>query len=76
MKPIRLATLAIAAAGGLWALAASAAPIATPAIPEVNSSLVTPVYYCCWWSYGYKRCSYNCGGYKKRAYKRYSRYNY
>ena len=46
-------------------------------MPEANSSLVTPAYYCCWWSYGYKKCSNYCGAkkYYKPYYKRH-RYNY
>jgi hypothetical protein len=63
MKPIRLTTLGIIGAGTIiGAVGAFAAPAPTPAMPEANSSLVTPAYYCCWWSYGYKHCSYRCGG--------------
>ena len=79
MKPIRLTMLGIIAAGSIaGAAAALAAPVPTPAAPEVNSSLVSPAYYCCWWSYGVKKCSYYCGAkkyYKRPYYKRY-RYNY
>ena len=48
-------------------------------MPEVNSSLVTPAYYCCWWSYGYKKCSNYCGAnkyYAPRYYHPRYRYNY
>ena len=80
MKPIRLTTLGIIATDdyretvGAWA-----APAPTPAMPEVNSSLVTPAYYCCWWSYGYKKCSNYCGAnkyYAPRSYHPRYRYNY
>lgn len=74
MKPIRLACLGVIAAAGLFgALAASAAPAPSAGVPQLNSSLVTPVYYCCWWSYGRKHCSYHCG---KRRYYRPYRYRY
>lgn len=70
MKPIRLITIGIVAAGAIaGAVSALAAPAPTPGAPEVNSSLVSPVYYCCWWSYGVKKCSYYCGG--KKYYKPY-----
>ena len=57
---------------------------ATPvnAMPEANSSLVSPAYYCCWWSYGVKKCSYYCGGkkyykpYYRPYYKPYYKYKY
>ena len=79
MKPIRLTTLGILAAGTvIGAVSALAAPAPTPAMPEANSSFVTPAYYCCWWSNGYKKCSNYCGGktyYAPRYYPRY-RYNY
>jgi hypothetical protein len=80
MKPIRLTTLVIIAAGTIiGAVGALAAPAPTPSKPEANSSLVTPAYYCCWWSYGYKKCSNYCGANKYYApryyYPRY-RYNY
>jgi len=43
MKPIRLTTLGIlAAATVIGALSALAAPAPTPAMPEANSSLITP----------------------------------
>jgi hypothetical protein len=71
MKSIRLAALGlIAAVGVVGAVSASAAPAPKSDVPELNSSLVAPVYYCCWWKYGRKYCSYNCGG------KRYYRYRY
>jgi hypothetical protein len=76
MKPMRLATAGLIAAAGMFgALAAMAAPAPTqtPVLPEASSSLVTPVYYCCWWKYGKKYCSDYCGT-KKRY--RYYRYNY
>jgi hypothetical protein len=84
MKSIRLTTLGIIAAGSIvGAVSALAAPAPTPAMPEANSSLVTPAYYCCWWSHGYKKCSNYCGGksYYKPYYKPYYRpyryrYNY
>ncbi|HEU0063145.1 MAG TPA: hypothetical protein VFR19_24925 [Hyphomicrobiaceae bacterium] len=78
MKPIRLITLGIIAAGTIiGAVSAFAAPAPTPAMPEANSSLVTPAYYCCWWSYGVKHCSYSCGGGKYyRPYYRPYRYRY
>ena len=82
MTSIRLTMLGIIAAGSIiGAVSALAAPAPTPAMPEANSSLVTPAYYCCWWSYGYKKCSNYCGTkkyykpYYKPYYKRY-RYNY
>src|SRR5262249_22036301 len=63
MKPIRLTALGIIAAGTIvGAVGAFAAPAPTPAMPEASSSLVTPAYYCCWWSHGYKKCSNYCGG--------------
>jgi hypothetical protein len=75
MKPIRLITLAIVATGSIiGAVTALAAPAPTPGLPGVNSSLVTPAYYCCWWVYGVKKCSYYCGGghyYKPRYRYRY-----
>jgi hypothetical protein len=72
MKPIRLTTLGIIAVGSIiGAVSALAAPAPTPAMPEANSSLVSPAYYCCWWSYGVKKCSYYCGG--KRYYRPYYR---
>jgi hypothetical protein len=74
MKPIRLITLGIIAAGTIiGAVGALAAPAPTTAMPEASSSLVSPAYYCCWWSYGYKHCSYSCGG---RKYYRPYRYRY
>jgi hypothetical protein len=84
MKSIRLTMLGIIAAGSIvGAVSAPAAPAPTPAAPEVNSSLVSPVYYCCWWSHGYKKCSNSCGSqpYYKPHYKPYykpyrHRYNY
>lgn len=78
MKPIRLTTLAIIAAGTIiGAVGAFAAPAPTPAMPEANSSLVTPAYYCCWWYHGYKKCSNYCGGRKYyRPYYRPYRYRY
>jgi hypothetical protein len=61
MKPIRLITIGIIAAGTLFgAVVASAAPAPTPARPDVDSALVTSVRYC-WWEYGVKYCR---GGYK------------
>jgi len=43
MKPIRLTTLGILAAGTvIGAVSALAAPAPTPAMPEANSSLITP----------------------------------
>ncbi len=76
MKPIRLIALGIVAAGTIIGTVALAAPAPTPAMPEVNSSLVTPAYYCCWWYHGYKKCSYNCGGGSYRPYYRPYRYRY
>ena len=79
MKPIRLTMLGIVAAGSIvGAVSALAAPAPTPAMPEANSSLVTPAYYCCWWAYGVKKCSYYCGGGKKyyKPYYRPYRYRY
>jgi hypothetical protein len=78
MKPIRLTTLAIISAGTIiGAVGAFAAPAPTPAMPEANSSLVTPAYYCCWWYHGYKKCSNYCGGGKYyRPYYRPYRYRY
>ncbi len=80
MKPIRLIMLGIIAAGTtIGAVSAFAAPAPTPAMPETNSSLVTPAYYCCWWQYGYKKCSNYCGGggYHRHYYRPYRyRYNY
>jgi len=78
MKPIRLIMLGIIAAWTIvGAVSAFAAPAPTPAMPETSSSLVTPVYYCCWWSYGVKHCSYYCGGRKYyRPYYRPYRYRY
>jgi hypothetical protein len=74
MKPIRLTTLGIIAAGTIiGAVGAFAAPALTPAMPEANSSLITPAYYCCWWSYGVRHCSYYCGA---RKYYRPYRYRY
>ena len=82
MKPIKLATVGLIAAAGMFgALAATASPAPAP-LPEVNSSLVTPVYYCCWWSYWYKKCSNYCGAnkyyayYAQRYYRPRYRYNY
>jgi hypothetical protein len=76
MKPIRLTTLAIISAGTIiGAVGAFAAPAPTPAMPEANSSLVTPAYYCCWWYHGYKKCSNYCGGGPYHRPYRY-RYNY
>ena len=72
MKPIRLITLGIIAAGSImWAVSGSAAPAPTATLPETSNSLVTPAYYCCWWSYGVKKCSYYCGA--KKYYKPYYR---
>jgi hypothetical protein len=77
MKSIRLIMLGIIAAGSIiGAASALAAPAPTPAMPEANSSLVTPAYYCCWWDYGVKRCSYNCGGGKKYYKPYYKPYRY
>jgi len=78
MKPIRLTALGIIAAGTIvGAVGAFAAPAPTPAMPEASSSLVTPAYYCCWWSHGYKKCSNYCGGGKYyRPYYRPYRYRY
>jgi hypothetical protein len=74
MKPVKLATLGLIAAAGMFAaVTAMAGPTTAPALPEAKSSLVTPVYYCCWWSYGRKYCSDYCG--TPRRY-RYYRYNY
>ena len=82
MTSIRLTTLGTIAAGSIiGAVSALAAPTPMPAMPGANRSLVSPAYYCCWWSYGYKKCSYHCGGskyykpYYKPYYKRH-RYNY
>ena len=80
MKPIQLTTLGIIAAWTIiGTIGALAAPAPTPSMPEVNSSLVTPAYYCCWWSYGYKKCSNYCGAnkyYAPRYYHPRYRYNY
>ena len=82
MTSIRLTTLGIIAAGSIiGAVSALAAPTPMRAMPGANRSLVSPAYYCCWWSYGYKKCSYHCGGskYYKPYYKPYynrHRYNY
>ena len=80
MNFIRLITLGTVAAGSIiGAVSALAAPAPTPAAPEAKSSLVTPAYYCCWWSHGYKQCSNYCGvkKYYKPYYKPYRyKYNY
>jgi hypothetical protein len=74
MKSIRLTMLGIIAAGSIvGAVSALATPAPTPAAPEVNSSLVSPVYYCCWWSHGYKKCSNYCGS---KPYKPYYKPSY
>jgi anti-sigma factor RsiW len=51
MKPFRLATLGIIAAGAMFgALAASAAPMTSlGTLAGSNNSAVTPVHYCGWW---------------------------
>jgi hypothetical protein len=76
MKPIRLTTLGIIAAGtiiGVVGALAAAAP--TRPMPEVP--LVTPAYYCCWWSYWYKKWSNYCGANKYYAPRYYHpRYRY
>ena len=77
MTSIRLTTLGIIAAGSIiGAVSALAAPTPMPAMPGANRSLVSPAYYCCWWSYGYKKCSYHCGGSKYKPYYKRHRYNY
>ena len=79
MKPIRLTALGIIAAVTIiGAVGAFAAPAPTTAMPEANSSLVTPAYYWCWWYHGYTKCSNYCGGGKYyRHYRPYRyRYNY
>lgn len=49
MKPIRLTTLGIIAAGTIIAAGvALAAPAPTPSMPEASSALVNSAYYCCW----------------------------
>jgi hypothetical protein len=79
MKPIRLATLGIIAAASMFgALAASAAPVSSPGLPQGATSLVTPVG--CWWGpYGVRHCGYGYGyGYHPyyRPYYRPYRYRY
>jgi hypothetical protein len=60
MKPIRLATLGIIAAGAMFgAVAASAAPIGPvgPVATTDNSMVTLAGYrYRCWWSYGHRYC--------------------
>jgi hypothetical protein len=56
MKPIRLATIGIIAAGAMFgAVAASAAPLpAVGTLAGSATSQVVPVG--CWWSYGHYYC--------------------
>jgi hypothetical protein len=69
MKPIRLATLGIIAAASLFgAVAASAAPVSSPGVPQGATSLVTPVG--CWWAYGVRHCRYVGYGYGYHPYYR------
>jgi hypothetical protein len=73
MKPVRLAIVGLSAAAAMFgALTVLAAPAPAPALPEVKSSLVTPVYYCCWWRYHRKYCSDYCGSPKRYNYYRYN----
>jgi len=78
MKPIRLATLGMIAAASMFgALAASAAPVNSPGVPQGATSLVTPVG--CWWdSYGVRHCGYRYGyrPYYHRPYYHPYRYRY
>ena len=57
MKPIRLATLGIIAAGSMFgALAASAAPVTSPGVPQGCKLARDVQSICCWWAYGVQYC--------------------
>jgi hypothetical protein len=72
MKPIRLATMGLIAAGAMFgAVAASAAPL--PSVGTLAGSAASeavPAGYYCWWSYGHRYCGY------RHYHRRYYRYNY
>jgi hypothetical protein len=73
MKPIRLATIGIIAAGALFgAAAASAAPLpAVGALAGSAASDVVPAGYHCWWSYGHRHCRWRYHHYHRYHYYRY-----
>lgn len=73
MKPIRLATIGIIAAGAMFgAVVASAAPLpSVGTLAGSAASQIVPVH--CWWSYGH----YYCRNYYRRYHRHhYYRYNY
>jgi hypothetical protein len=76
MKPIRLATIGIIAAGAMFgAVAASATPLPSLGTPAGSTaSDVVKVGYYCWWSYGVYHCGYR--HYHHRYYHRRYYYRY